>query len=39
MVGNLGRRLVGGNGQGDGVGDHTSMTIVPHINSAQFIPV
>ena len=22
-------RLVGGNGRGDGVGDHTSMTIVP----------
>ena len=29
MVGNLGGRLVGGNGRGDGVGDHTSMTIVP----------
>ena len=28
-MGKLGGRLVGGNGQGDGVGDHTSMTIVP----------
>ena len=29
MVGKMGGRLVGGNGQGDRVGDHTSMTIVP----------
>ena len=29
MVGKMGGRLVGGNGRGDGVGDHTSMTIVP----------
>ena len=27
--GEFGGRLVGGNGRGDGVGDHTSMTIVP----------
>ena len=27
--GENGGRLVGGNGRGDGVGDHTSMTIVP----------
>ena len=39
MVGNLGGRLVGGNGWGDGVGDHTSMTIVPTLtqrNAFQF---
>ena len=29
MVGKMGGRLVGGNGRGDGVGDHTSVTIVP----------
>ena len=29
MVGILGGRLVGGNGRGDGAGDHTSVTIVP----------
>ena len=27
--GENGERLVGGNGRGDGVGDHTPMTIVP----------
>ena len=29
MVGILGGRLVGGNGWGDGAGDHTLVTIVP----------
>ena len=29
MGGGNGGRLVGGNGRGDGVGDHTPMTIVP----------
>ena len=27
--GKMGGRLVGGNWRGDGVGDHTSLTIVP----------
>ena len=29
MVGKMGGGWLGGNGRGDGVGDHTSMTIVP----------
>ena len=29
MVGKMGGRLVWGNGWGDGVGDHSPMTIVP----------
>ena len=39
MGGENGGRLVGGNGRGDGVGDHTSMTIVPALTQAQSIPV
>ena len=33
MVGKMGGGWLGGNGRGDGVGDHTSMTIVACINS------
>ena len=29
MVGKMGGGWLGGNGRGDGVGDHTSVTIVP----------
>ena len=35
MVGKMGGGWLGGNGRGDGVGDHTSVTIVPALTAFQ----